>query len=107
MIKVVSSNGSVLGTQIFDDNDVEISGKLGVEGLIIEFTNVNDVVRANLRIGFLKCEISTSRIDWFIRNPMTDNFQPIRSVRFKNGDLLEFEDDGRYRCSRQPLQNEK
>lgn len=94
MIKIVNSgDGGVIGTKIINaDTGAEIG--LGVTGLSIDMLDVNDVVRATLKVALVNTDVTVGKTEWLAMNPATSKFEPIASITFRDGSTVVIGEDG-------------
>lgn len=93
-VTIKNSNGTVLGTQILTEDGTDLCKVLGVEGISVEFGDVRDLVRANVRLAAMNTDLSVGETRFFMKHPLLDTFELVRSVTFANGTTVCFDDDG-------------
>ncbi len=95
-VKIVNDNGCVLGTRVLnvDEEGADIGAIMGVEGLTLEFANANDLVRAQLRLGFVRAEVTVGAAEWLAKDPVSGQYAAVDFIRFKSGACLQFGDNG-------------
>jgi hypothetical protein len=95
-IKIVNDTGAVIGTQILnlDEDGAEIGAVMGVEGLSLEFSDGDGVVRAQLRLGLVKAEVTATTAEWLAKDPVSGKYESVDFIRFKSGACLQFGENG-------------
>ncbi len=91
-ITIKNDTGAVLGdTHVYTDDGIDITDKLSIESLKIDFPAVGDYVRAKISIGMLRVEIKSNDVEWLVKNPVTQQFESISSINFTDGTRLVFD----------------
>lgn len=94
MIKIVNSgNGGVVGTKVINaETGAEI--EFGVTGLSIDMLDVNDFVRATLKVALVNTEVTVGKAEWIAVNPSTGKFEPVASITYRDGSTVVIGEDG-------------
>lgn len=89
-------SGCVLGTQILNEEGVDICGMMGVIAIEISMPSVNEIVKATLTIGLVKTEVTAGEIDWIAMNPQSGTYEKVANITFASGARLNFDSDGTF-----------
>lgn len=94
MIKIVNSgNGMVYGTKVVNaETGEEI--KLACTGLSIDMDDVTGAVAATLKVILVNTEVTVGKAQWLTTNPVTNQFEPVASITFRDGSTVVIGEDG-------------
>lgn len=96
MLKIVNSTGIGYRTDIVDaDTGESICEKIAIEWGS-QFSIEREGIVGHLRVVIEKAEVCLSSVEWIIMNPVTQLYEPISSIQFKNGSTVVFNDDGTF-----------
>lgn len=96
MLKFVSPTGSPLDLRILDRDDKDVGAVLAIEKVAIDFPGPGEMGRATVTLNLICCEIGSERVDFVTRNPATSKIEPVQSITFRSGAVLEFKEDGEF-----------
>ena len=95
MIKVISDDGIGHNLKVVD----EATGQNVAQMLAIEYGGkitiaLDKDIHAELALCMLAVEIAPKEINWMTKNPVTQNYEPVAMIEFRDGTRVELPKNG-------------
>lgn len=94
MLKIVCEDGSGFRCQVLDgDTGEDLTKVIAVREINWQIAGA-EPAKAVLKIEMLSGEVTAGRVDWRTKHPKTGEFEPVESIRFRDGTTVRLSEDG-------------